>query len=235
MVPGGWRASSRPTSEGARPIRVCAHVALASARRKGCFASVEALPGVRHLGARALDDLQRTHVPVRYEQGMITDQLIEALLARIGQPGALVSLLLAPVRSAGAASDDPPCGSYPQECIVTVWTYQARELPLLQDGFLANTIRPWRLLAAPVILAVRDPQQTPYRPASTDQQLSRVQRAMADGKALTEASTYTLTFDTGKLPPLSEFWELPLYDENGYFADNELDRYSVNSFMLERG
>jgi hypothetical protein len=34
---------------------------------------------------------------------------------------------------------------------------------------------------------------------------------------------------------VTEFWELPLYDENGYFVDNELDRYSVNSFMLERG
>ena len=56
-----------------------------------------------------------------------------------------------------------------------------------------------------------------------------------DGKALTGASRYTLTFDTGKLPPVSEFWELPLYDANGYFVDNELDRYSLNSFMLERG
>jgi hypothetical protein len=56
-----------------------------------------------------------------------------------------------------------------------------------------------------------------------------------DHKPLTGASTYTLTFDTDKLPPVSEFWELPLYDLNGYFVDNELDRYSINSFMLERG
>ena len=56
-----------------------------------------------------------------------------------------------------------------------------------------------------------------------------------DRKPLTGSSKYTLSFDTDKLPPVSEFWELPLYDENGYFVDNELDRYSVNSFMLERG
>ena len=26
-----------------------------------------------------------------------------------------------------------------------------------------------------------------------------------------------------------------IYDQGGYFVDNELDRYSINSFMLERG
>jgi hypothetical protein len=57
----------------------------------------------------------------------------------------------------------------------------------------------------------------------------------SDRKPLTGASTYTLTFDTGTLPPVSEFWELPLYDERGYFVDNELNRYSINSFMLEHG
>jgi hypothetical protein len=57
----------------------------------------------------------------------------------------------------------------------------------------------------------------------------------SDRKPLTGASTYTLTFNTDQLPPVSEFWELPLYDETGYSVDNELDRYSINSFMLEGG
>jgi hypothetical protein len=52
------------------------------------------------------------------------------------------------------------------------WAPEYKDLRL--DGFLANSIRPWGLLAAPVSLAVRDPQQTPYCSASTDQQLSRV-------------------------------------------------------------
>jgi hypothetical protein len=46
---------------------------------------------------------------------------------------------------------------------------------------------------------------------------------------------YTITFDADNLPPVTEFWELPIYDANGYFVDNELDRYSINSFLLERG
>lgn len=56
-----------------------------------------------------------------------------------------------------------------------------------------------------------------------------------DGQPLAGAAAYTLTFDMDDLPPVTEFWELPLYDEGGYFVDNEIDRYSINSYMLERG
>ena len=37
------------------------------------------------------------------------------------------------------------------------------------------------------------------------------------------------------MPPVTEFWEMPLYDSEGYFHDNPIDRYALNSFMLERG
>jgi hypothetical protein len=56
-----------------------------------------------------------------------------------------------------------------------------------------------------------------------------------DGHPFTGGSRYTLTFDLNDLPPVTEFWELPVYDEGGYFVDNEIDRYSINSYMLERG
>lgn len=42
------------------------------------------------------------------------------------------------------------------------------------DGFLANAVKPWSLLYAPVSLAVRDPGHTPYCSASPDPDLSRV-------------------------------------------------------------
>jgi hypothetical protein len=57
----------------------------------------------------------------------------------------------------------------------------------------------------------------------------------ADGRKFDGAHHYTLTFDADRLPPVTEFWELPIYDWNGYFADNDIDRYSVNSFMLDSG
>jgi len=56
-----------------------------------------------------------------------------------------------------------------------------------------------------------------------------------EGKRLTGANRYTMTFDVDDLPPVTEFWELPMYDLNGYFVENELDRYSFTSFDLERG
>jgi hypothetical protein len=56
-----------------------------------------------------------------------------------------------------------------------------------------------------------------------------------DGRPFTGTSKYTLTFYINDLPPVTEFWELPLYDQSGYFVDNEIDRYSINSYMLERG
>lgn len=57
----------------------------------------------------------------------------------------------------------------------------------------------------------------------------------SDGQPFTGTAKYTLTFDVNDLPPVTEFWELPLYDEGGYFVDNAIDRYSINSYMLERG
>jgi hypothetical protein len=56
-----------------------------------------------------------------------------------------------------------------------------------------------------------------------------------EGKPFNGASKYTMTFDLNDMPPVTEFWELPLYDEDGYFYDNDIDRYSINSFMLDRG
>ena len=37
------------------------------------------------------------------------------------------------------------------------------------------------------------------------------------------------------MPPATEFWEMPLYDAEGYFYDNPLNRYSLNRYMLTRG
>jgi len=47
--------------------------------------------------------------------------------------------------------------------------------------------------------------------------------------------SYTLTFDMDNLPPVTEFWSLPMYDQDAYFVDNEISRYTVNSFMLNNG
>ncbi|WP_458190358.1 DUF1254 domain-containing protein [Haladaptatus sp. NG-WS-4] len=55
----------------------------------------------------------------------------------------------------------------------------------------------------------------------------------ANGEQLDGSKRYTITFDLDDLPPVTEFWEIPIYDAQGYFVDNDLDRYSINSYMLE--
>ncbi|MDT4807922.1 hypothetical protein FQZ97_407760 [compost metagenome] len=57
----------------------------------------------------------------------------------------------------------------------------------------------------------------------------------ADGQPLDGRHRYTLTFDLGQLPPVTEFWELPVYDDYGYFVDNPIDRYSATSYMQRNG
>ena len=46
--------------------------------------------------------------------------------------------------------------------------------------------------------------------------------------------TYTMTFQADDLPPVRNHWELPIYDTDGYFVANEINRYSLNSYMLDR-
>lgn len=55
------------------------------------------------------------------------------------------------------------------------------------------------------------------------------------GEPLSGSNNYTLTFDLDDLPPVTQFWSIPIYDANGYFVANEIDRYTINSFMLEAG
>lgn len=57
----------------------------------------------------------------------------------------------------------------------------------------------------------------------------------AHGKPLDSAGRYTMTLDMNDLPPVTEFWELPVYDDNGYFVDNPIDRYSVTSYQVAAG
>jgi hypothetical protein len=59
-----------------------------------------------------------------------------------------------------------------QRAFAVWWQPEYAELRL--DGFMANALQPWGLLAAPVSLVVRDPVQTPYCAESQDPLLSRV-------------------------------------------------------------
>jgi hypothetical protein len=55
------------------------------------------------------------------------------------------------------------------------------------------------------------------------------------GRPLDGRYRYTLTFDLEDMPPVTEFWELPVYDEHGYFIANAIGRNSVTSYLHEAG
>ena len=55
------------------------------------------------------------------------------------------------------------------------------------------------------------------------------------GRLLSGENRYTISFDLNDLPPVTEFWEIPLYGREGYFVDNPINRYSINSYMFARG
>jgi len=49
------------------------------------------------------------------------------------------------------------------------------------------------------------------------------------------ANRYTVTFETGKLPPVKAFWSLTMYDgKTQLFIENPLDRYLLSSTMMEQ-
>lgn len=57
----------------------------------------------------------------------------------------------------------------------------------------------------------------------------------ANGQPLDGSRRYTLTLDLANLPPVTEFWELPIYDSAGYFIPNPINRNSVTSYQLAAG
>jgi hypothetical protein len=59
-----------------------------------------------------------------------------------------------------------------QRTFAVWWEPEYKNLRL--DGYLANSVKPWGMLGAPVSMAVLDPEQTPYCTESTDPVLARV-------------------------------------------------------------
>jgi hypothetical protein len=59
--------------------------------------------------------------------------------------------------------------------------------------------------------------------------------ADADGNPLDGSThSYTMTFAEGQLPPVQAFWSLTMYDgATQLFIDNPIDRYLLNSTMMD--
>ena len=48
-------------------------------------------------------------------------------------------------------------------------------------------------------------------------------------RPLSGANKYVLRFEKDKIPPVSVFWNLSMYDEKEFFIENDFKRYSIGS------
>jgi len=103
----------------------------------------------------------------------------ESVMMQVPNVGAFVRALL-PVRLRGGDSVtfglwlaiDPRDDALRK--LAGVWWDNDEYRDLSIDGWLANAVAPWGMLAAPVTATVRDVQETPYCTESPDETLSRV-------------------------------------------------------------
>jgi hypothetical protein len=51
----------------------------------------------------------------------------------------------------------------------------------------------------------------------------------ASGEQLNSSKGYTVTFAAGQEPPVNGFWSLSIYDTDHFFAENELNRFSLGT------
>jgi hypothetical protein len=53
-------------------------------------------------------------------------------------------------------------------------------------------------------------------------------RTDADGQLLSGKNRYVLRFPPGQLPP-ARYWRINMYDIEGFFFNNLIDRYSIGN------
>jgi hypothetical protein len=51
--------------------------------------------------------------------------------------------------------------------------------------------------------------------------------ADADGDPVTGEGDYVIHFEADQIPPTSAFWSITMYDDEGFQAANELDRFAI--------
>jgi hypothetical protein len=55
-----------------------------------------------------------------------------------------------------------------------------------------------------------------------------------DGKTLDAANRYVLHFDKGQTPPTNATWSVSMYDPDGFYVPNAINRYNVAAWMPTR-
>jgi hypothetical protein len=75
-----------------------------------------------------------------------------------------------------------------------------------------------RALIATIRLGANRPQDAVCLTSETD----------ANGKPYTGAKQYVMHFEKGQTPPANAYWSMTMYDDEYFFAENPLNKYSVS-------
>ena len=75
-----------------------------------------------------------------------------------------------------------------------------------------------RALITAIGLGANRPQDAVYPTSEAD----------AEGKPYDGANKYVMHFDKGQTPPADGFWSLTMYDDQFFFVDNPLNRYTLS-------
>jgi hypothetical protein len=153
----------------------------------------------------------------------LTDEPMIALLERIGfQPGKPldVTALDPVVQEALAAAPSTA---------QTLMLQQGRRMATIENGWQMNldTIGVYgnnyikRAIVAKSALGANVPDDAIYPFNLYDN----------TKKPLDGANAYVMHFAPGELPPAKAFWSITLYDSAGYPVENQLDRYTLSSWM----
>ncbi len=130
---------------------------------------------------------------------------LEALAATSVQEGAKSALDAITTAAKGAGSADVRNG----------WAVD-RDLGRWGTDYGKRAVSAWRGLG------VNAPEDAIFMSARFD----------GGGRRLDGANRYVLHFDRGNAPPADGFWSLSLYDDNGHFVANRLNRFSIRSDEL---
>jgi hypothetical protein len=75
-----------------------------------------------------------------------------------------------------------------------------------------------RALITAIGLGANRPQDAVYPTSEAD----------AEGKPYSGANKYVMHFDKGQMPPVNGFWSLTMYNDQYFFVENPLNRYTLS-------
>lgn len=117
------------------------------------------------------------------------------------------------LRRAAVAAEEIISDAYTNAAeIVNGWRYT------MASGRAGHNL-PLRAALASNLLGANVPEQILYPNNRVDEK----------GTPLSGANKYILSFAKDKIPPVSVFWNLNMYDDKEFFIDNDFKRYSIGS------